>query len=345
MARTPQIRRHKASDQVIVYLDGAYRYFGPWRDPKSHRQAEQKIAEYLVRGRRLAPPPTTMTIAQLIDLYSASGQASDRRDARALPLLAGLYGESLVAEFSRSGLKAVRLSMVEKNWTRQDINLCVQRLKRLFRWAEDEKHVTPAVLADVNGLRGLKRGQAREGEKVRPVEESAFRKAVCYLPFPLRAVAELQYLTGARAGELLQLRPMDIDRDQSPWAYEPIRHKTQHLDQERVIYFGPQAQSLLSPFLDRPADQLCFRPRDVRKTHGEQYTVSQYGRLIGHACKRAGVDPWHSHQLRHSALTRTRAEFGPDAAQGMAGHKNMRMTEHYAKVPMTKAAEAAKLAG
>jgi integrase len=40
---------------------------------------------------------------------------------------------------------------------------------------------------------------------------------------------------------------------------------------------------------------------------------------------------WHPHQLRHTAATELRKEFGLEAAQVVLGHKTLRVTEIYAQ--------------
>jgi integrase len=40
---------------------------------------------------------------------------------------------------------------------------------------------------------------------------------------------------------------------------------------------------------------------------------------------------WHPHQLRHTAATRLRREFGLEAAQVILGHKTLKVTEIYAE--------------
>ncbi len=54
-----------------------------------------------------------------------------------------------------------------------------------------------------------------------------------------------------RPGEVCALRPVDIDRSGDVWEYKPLGHKTEHHDRSRMIYIGPQAQAVLTPFLFR----------------------------------------------------------------------------------------------
>jgi integrase len=46
-----------------------------------------------------------------------------------------------------------------------------------------------------------------------------------FMPPPVAALVRLQLLTGARAGELFELRSVDIDRTVMPWVARPIPAK------------------------------------------------------------------------------------------------------------------------
>ena len=132
---------------------------------------------------------------------------------------------------------------------------------------------------------------------------------------PVWALIQLQLLTGARSGELVVLRPCDLDRSAPVWIYRPAEHKTSHHGHERVVYLGPQAQDVLRPFLLRWPEEFCFspaedeearrgqpdRPRRPGRLPRERYDADSYGNAIRRACKKAKVPHWHPHQLRHAA--------------------------------------------
>jgi integrase len=46
---------------------------------------------------------------------------------------------------------------------------------------------------------------------------------------------------------------------------------------------------------------------------------------------------WHPHQLRHTAATNLRRDFGLEAAQVILGHKTLTATEIYAERNVAKA--------
>ncbi len=88
------------------------------------------------------------------------------------------------------------------------------------------------------------------------------------------------------------------------------------------------------------------RKRKPRKTPGEHYTSLSYGHAIRAGCDKADawakggavtgndervIPRWHSHQLRHTAATELRKQFGVEAAQVILGHRTLNVTEIYAE--------------
>lgn len=70
----------------------------------------------------------------------------------------------------------------------------------------------------------------------------------------------LQWHSGARPGEIVQMRPMDVDRQSTTWVFRPCLHKTQHHGRDRVIALGPRAQEAPRPFLIRVPPALPGEP-------------------------------------------------------------------------------------
>jgi integrase len=116
------------------------------------------------------------------------------------------------------------------------------------------------------------------------------------------------------------------------------------------------------------------RPKkQPKKKPGERYSVSSYDGAIYRACRLAFPPPaplaqledetikewkarltaeqkaqlkawdkahqWHANQLRHAKATELRKEAGLDAARVVLGHRSPKVTETYAELDVTKAAE------
>ena len=63
----------------------------------------------------------------------------------------------------------------------------------------------------------------------------------------------VQLLSGIRPGELVQVRPCDINRSGVVWVYTPYTHKTEYADKSRTIAIRPRDQSVRVKDLARPA--------------------------------------------------------------------------------------------
>ncbi len=212
-------------------------------------------------------------------------------------------------------------------------------------------------------VEGLKAGrsEARDTEPVKPVLEAHVQAVKPFVSRQVRAVIELQLLTAARPGELLKLRPIDLDTTGSVWTATLKEHKTQYKGRDRTLYFGPKAQAILKEFMaDRPLDAHLFspreaeqerhgkatghrranqrpNPRETRRTVGEHYTTASYRQAVERACKKAGIPVWTPHRLRHNAATQIRKEFGLEAAQLLLGHARADVTQMYAESDQSKA--------
>ncbi len=238
----------------------------------------------------------------------------------ALRPLRRLYGRQPVTEFGPLKLKAVRDEMVKAGWCRRQINHQIGRIKRMFRWATENEIVPASILHAIASVAGLKQGRtpAPDHDPVRPAPDDLVEAVLPFVSKQVKAMIQLQLLTGMRPGEVTMMRAADIDQSNQPWAYRPARHKTQHHGHARTIFLGPQAQEIVRPFLlhDKPQAYL-FRPADAdadrrerlrlarktpmscgnragtnvkrrpRRFPGERYQSHSYARAIAYGCRHA----------------------------------------------------------
>jgi integrase len=379
--RIPTYRKHKPSGQAVVTLNGKDHYLGAHRTAASKETYNRLVQEWLVRGRRLPESNAELIVNKVILAYwrviepsitasvagSTPGELYNQRSA--LRIVRELYGRTPAAEFGPLALKAVRQKMIETGWCRAFVNRQVNRVRRMFRWAVSEELIPAHVYHGLQSVEGLRRGKsgAREKAPVRPVPEAFVDAVLPYLLPPVRAMVELQRLTGMRPGEVLSMRGCDLDTTGAVWIYAPQSHKTQHLGHRRAIYIGPKAQLILKPFLKSELAAYLFSPKEAevfrnaerrkqrrtpltpsqrkrkpkakrRRAPGLVYDIASYRRAIARACNQAEVPHWHPHQLRHNAATRLRKEFGLERARAVLGHRSPVVTEIYAELDGTLAA-------
>lgn len=302
-----------------------------------------------------------------VDTYYLDANGKPTKEAKhfgtVIKPMRELYGPTPAGAFGPLKLKAIRERLIAEDRARSYVNKLITRLKMMFRWAASEELLPSSVYESLRTVPGLKRGRttARESDAVKPVPIEHVDDIRQHVSRQVAAIIELQLLTSARPGELCVMRSIDIDMTGDVWIYEPKEHKTAHHGHERKIYLGPKAQEVVSPFLDRPVESFLFSPaeaegerlvkrsaarttpqscgnkpgtnrvRKPRRTAGVRYTTTSYGRAIRRACERAEVAPWHPHQLRHSAATALRKQFGLDIASIMLGHSRCDVTQIYAE--------------
>ena len=360
--RVPRYRLHRASGQAIVTIDGRDVYLGKHGTTASREAYQEKIEQWRhslqraesrrfnqVPKEQIAAPDMVTTVTELIVAYVKFALLYYCKDGKptnevtavkaALKIVRQQYGQSPVASFGPRALKQCREVMISKDWSRKHINKQVDRIKRMFKWGVEEEKVPSTVDDSLRCVAGLKRGRttAREGRKVLPISDADVQVTIEHLPEVVADMVRLQRRTGMRPAEVCMMRPMDLDRSGDVWTYQPESHKTQHYGKERVVFVGPQAQSVLLCYLARDAADYCFQPRDsemkrraaahaIRRTPmstgnvpgsncvgykrrrppGCHYTVDSYRRAIGRACDHAFPHP-HLGQLRKAVLSESQA--------------------------------------
>lgn len=253
-ARVPSYRRHKASGQAIVALSGRIHYLGPYGSQVSKDEYDRVIAEWLANGRRPSQRPMSVTVSEVLADYLEFAEGYYRRpDGTPTPeivhvkgaakVLRRLYGHTLAADFGPLSLKACREEFIGLGHARKTVNQNTQRLKRIFKWAVENELVPRDLYHGLQAVSGLRRGrsEARETEPVRPVPRRHVRMVRHLVSRQVRVMIDVQLLTGARACEIVPLRPIDLDTSGPVWTATLSQHKTAHHGKERVIYFGPRA--------------------------------------------------------------------------------------------------------
>lgn len=362
MPKTPSYRQRPGYSQALVTLTDARTkrrrdyWLGEFGSPQSRELYHRLIAEWESNDRRL--PETAQhraprfgdardeddgdgpTVREVIGQYwrwaNKYYQPNESGTLKvALRLLRQFYGSTLASRFGPKRLRVLRESMIcgdasaerpRKPWSRIYINQQTRRIRQMFRWAASHELIPASVAQALATVEPLKRGRtaAREGKRVRPVDEEMIAAIKPFVSRQVWALVQLQLVTGARSGELLPMRMIDIDTSDPSgvWAYRPIEHKNAFRGKDRVIYLGPAAKRIIEPFMtDRSVDACLFsaaeaeaerraelharrrtplscgnRPGTNRReqpqhTVGDCYTTPSYYRAIQRACDLAFPHP------------------------------------------------------
>ena len=87
-------------------------------------------------------------------------------------------------------------------------------------------------------------------------------------------------LTASRSGELVRMRPIDLNTAEPVWTYRPQQHKNAYRGHERRIIIGPRAQEVLRPFIAVcPLSTFIFNPQQAENER----------RAVQHAARKTPV--------------------------------------------------------
>lgn len=295
--RTPKYRHYKPKNLGVVRIKGHDQYLGRYNSPESWERYHRLIAEWLASGRQSLPQPTdkadesppSLSINDLILAYWQYAKTYYVRNGAptreieeirmALRPLRQLYGSTPASEFDPKKLKAVRQHMIEAGLCRGVINARIGRIKRAFKWAVGDKLVRESLFHGLQAVTGLTFGRtkARETEPIRPVPDLCAAVVLPFVSPVVAAMIKLQRLSGMRAGEIVIMRPCDIDTSGDIWIYEPFDHKGRWRGHRKQIPLGLEAQRILEPFPNRDPQAFLFSPREVDAWRRENWPP-YYGR-------------------------------------------------------------------
>lgn len=153
-------------------------------------------------------------------------------------------------------------------------------------------------------------------------------KAILQAPSNLKhkTMLSLIYACGLRRSELLNLKPVDIDRNRGILLIKQSKGK-----KDRITPISDKIIKLLEDYY------LSCRPIKwlfEGQVKGEQYSASSMQKVLREACDKAGIQkPVTLHWLRHSYATHL-LESGTDLRfiQELLGHSSSKTTEIYTHV-------------
>lgn len=355
----PGLRKHSRG-QWTVELSKEHHYF-----PKTATEAEARqwydglVARWLAGGRKPLGTPRArktgvLTVRTLTERYldharvyylkergrgRKEATSSLRRVKLAIEALVRLYGDTAAEDFTRAEFKTVRgvwetsVNRHGRRNTRVTVNMMADTVRGCFLWGAREGIVPAVVMTEIDIVGHLPRGRCGldDPDPIPPAPEDAVEAVLAIAEPPLAAMIRIQRLTGMRPGEICGLRKKHLVMEGTVWRYNvPASvNKTVHRGKTRTVWIGPQAQAILTPYLERqPAKDgpLFFG------TRGKPFGTMAYYDAVARRCRKANVAHWHPNQLRHSAATeiaRAEAMRGLDAAMKSLGHSQNDVTRRY----------------
>ncbi len=221
-ARVPKYRHHKATGQAVVTIAGKDHYLGKYNSAASKEAYRRLAAEYLAHGGM--ETLGDLTVVELCAAYKAFAKSYYQKNGKptselkmmcqVIELVVPLYGRTLANEFGPKRLKSFRQQMIEKDWCRSHVNKQVDRIRRIFKWGVSEELVPALTYHALRTVTGLRKGRsaARESQPVQPVPDGVLDATLAKLSPVVREMVLLQRWTGARPGEICDLRRCELIR-------------------------------------------------------------------------------------------------------------------------------------
>ncbi len=311
--RPPKLRHHRASNRDYVVFPGSTpTYLGRHGSQRGLQEYHRLVAKWIEGGCvRVTPAATSESNVRVKDVVLAfmthavnhyrradGTQTGEEESCRQVGrLLISLFGEDPAASFGPLKLRAAREWMIRggwsyrspthpddperrgvaRAWVRTSINRNVRRIRTMFKWAASMELIPPSVPAGLATVAGLRQGrtEAAESEPVKPVAESHVQPTLAHMSPQVRAMVELQLLTGMRPGEVIAMRGREIDASGTVWVYRPSQHKNTHRDHERAVMIGPKARAIVERWLRTEIDAPLFSPAEAEQWRRAKLTASR----------------------------------------------------------------------
>lgn len=351
--KVPKYRKHSSRDTAFVEFRGERIYLpGAYNSAESRASYKQFLADNLDRqpaDNMNRQPDGLMTIARILRLFIESSSHRNESTERSLKNAVRLLADHLdmpVSKFTPKVFRRHLMSLVEKRLSKGYINLQYGWIKRIWRWAASEELISPSeyhAIASVLPVRvGDGPGIARSPRQ--PVDWNDLKDTLPGLSKNVRAMVELQCLTGVRSASICAARAEQFDTSGELWVWTP-RHKTEHLGHKLTVLIGPRAQEILRPFIGSKG--YLFSPDKTRRNlrFRKHYSSSSYRNCIRMAIiklnkkrqkridageKISLIKHWYPHQIRHAVATLVQSKYSLEAAKAVLGHHSVSMTQVYA---------------
>lgn len=358
--RIPAYVHHKPSGQARVRINGKDHYLGPYGSPESKLKYDDLISTLVIEGQPTATTKlTTLLAAWWAECKRRYGKHGKGRYGNAvcwrpvIRLLRENHGKEPAESLGPATLRrTIEREADTRGWSLRYARDVLSKAKAIFKWGKNEELISSTAY---ERIRDVQIREGREKPPAPPVDDEVVNATLPNLTPLLAAMVRFQRLTGCRPGELVRMRPEEIDRSGDVWICSLKHHKTAHRGKTRTIYIGPRAQEILAPWLLKSAGGEYIWVHRANRP----YTTDSYRRAIQRAVERANLlktqeagnetrllPMWSPQQIRKAAATEIRKQLDVESAASVLGHSSSVVTqEHYASADQQRALNAAKLLG
>ncbi|MGQ9688333.1 MAG: tyrosine-type recombinase/integrase [Desulfobaccales bacterium] len=287
-----------------------------------------EVKKTLVEGRYIQKNPEGRTTFRelatwYLELAAVKAKRSYLRDRQLVANLVSFFGNRLLKDINPSLIEAYRQERLQEpsartGQTRGDltapatVNREIACLKTMFNRAKENGKAENNPAAKIKMLK-------ENNERDRVLSEEEFHRLLAHCPPYLKPVVKMAYYTGMRQSEILNLTWGQVDLKEGFIKLTPNDTKTR--------------EGRLVPLNRELVEMLRTMPRGLPLSPVFTYqgrSMAEIKRSFTTACKRAGIEDFTFHDLRHTAINNWRLK-GHDYFRIMAatGHKTLSVFKRY----------------
>jgi integrase len=272
------------------------------KDKREAQRLQNETDRELVRQAYCALEETPYTVGDLIDRYIPYAHelyGPNSGDHR-YQYIKQQVGEAPIPDFGPLALKALRQTWVDSGCCRRTCNAYTKNVVLVFAWGVSEQMVSADQIIALRSVKGLRKheGKTFDYPGVTVVSQESIQAVLDTLLPTTRDMVRLQYLTAARPGEILLLRPCDLDRSGKFWRIQVTKgnedrrwnHKTEYQNSqrygndensERWLYLCDEAREILERrFKDcQSPTEYYFNPQTAIKEWSATRVENATGRV------------------------------------------------------------------
>jgi len=286
------------------------------------RHIANEIRAQIIRGEYIPEKEQRVTFREATERYltwhknKAPSEKARKEVALKVRILNDYFGDYLLRNITYFTIEHYKKKRLEDGVSKATINFELNILKSIFNRAK-EFGLFSGELPKIEKFKNA------DNQRMRALTEEEAQRLIDACPEWFKPVVIFALNTGFRASEIFSLKWEDIDL------------------QKRVIYIKP-AYSKTKKHRQFPMNEVVYNLlKNMKKrseyvfvnSHGEPYNAKEggYRRVFQTACKKAGIEDFRFHDLRHTFATWT-AMKSKDiyAVQLLLGHSSQKMTQRYA---------------
>jgi len=265
---------------------------------------------------------------------TTSSKSEKERDAK---LFVGLtldgkpVGQSKVRDLTTGHMRLQIVEQLRVGRAKKTVDNILGSLRYFMSYSIDSGCRNSNPMTDVKG----KGDKAKPAKQIKQIQPDVINAIIDAMPVHWALRARFAATTGLRQGELRALVWADIDWGKPGYVYvnKAVKHNSSDIGDpktkrgKRKVPLHPDVKQSLQELyllLGRPADDaLVFTGR-----FGDPLGTNVFAKVIGKACKEAGVDRIRWHDLRHYYASRLLQKFGADwwTITNLMGHASISTT-------------------